>query len=207
VTHQVIFGLLNPRESAALLDYAIANEALFADSTVSKESAVKHDVRRSRLLTDLGPHRALLEERVANLVPKLIAELRLSPFGATGFEIELVAHEDQAFYKRHIDVFTGAATPPAESAGDRLISLVYYIHKSPKQFTGGELRLFPQIRPSEISEAGAVDLVPEHGVAIAFSSWLPHEVRPISCPSRKFEDSRFAINCWVLRQRGQPQQL
>jgi len=203
VTHHVIFDLLNPRESAALLDYAIANEALFGDSTVSKESAVKGDIRRSRLLTDLGPHRALLEERVANLVPGLIAELRLSPFAATGFEIELVAHEDQAFYKRHIDVFTGA--PPAEAAGDRLISVVYYLHKSPKQFTGGELRLFPQVRPLEISEVGAVDLVPEHGMAVAFSSWLPHEVRPVSCPSRKFEHSRFAVNCWVLRKRVETQ--
>jgi Rps23 Pro-64 3,4-dihydroxylase Tpa1-like proline 4-hydroxylase len=35
----------------------------------------------------------------------------------------------------------------------------------------------------------------------SFPSWAPHEVMPISCPSKRFTDSRFAINYWVYRAR------
>ncbi len=38
-----------------------------------------------------------------SLLPALIDELRVTPFQVDSFGIELVAHGDGAFYKRHID--------------------------------------------------------------------------------------------------------
>jgi SM-20-related protein len=35
-----------------------------------------------------------------------------------------------------------------------------------------------------------------------FPSWVLHEVRPVSCPSKRFVDSRFAINCWLWRRKS-----
>jgi Rps23 Pro-64 3,4-dihydroxylase Tpa1-like proline 4-hydroxylase len=29
-----------------------------------------------------------------------------------------------------------------------------------------------------------------------------HEVRPVACPSGRFEDHRFAVNCWLCRETG-----
>jgi Rps23 Pro-64 3,4-dihydroxylase Tpa1-like proline 4-hydroxylase len=49
-------------------------------------------------------------------------------------------------------------------------------------------------------ETGAfVDIEPTNDTLVFFPSWFPHEVLPVACPSGRFEDSRFAINCWVRR--------
>ncbi|ROZ66372.1 2OG-Fe(II) oxygenase [Ramlibacter sp. WS9] len=202
MSHYLIPGLLGPDAASGLLNYAIANEARFQETTVGTDARVKHTARRSRLLTDIGPYRDMIEKRVAKAVPELIDRLGLTPFQATGFEVELVAHGDGAFYRRHIDVFTGSDRAPGDAAADRLISLVYYLHREPKGFSGGELRLYPQIRPTDISPEGGIDVVPQHDMAVAFSSWLPHEVRAVTCPTGQFGDARFAVNCWVLRQRA-----
>lgn len=199
---KAIPNLLGTETSAAVLDYALANEARFETTEVGAGGAVS-DIRVSRRLVELGPYKSMIESKVGDWVPHLIQQLKLTPFEATGFETELVAHEDGAFYVRHIDLFTGTATP-AEARGDRLISLVCYLYTEPRHFSGGELRLYPHLNLSNASPQGAIDIVPEHGLGVAFSSWLPHEVLPVSCPSRKFRDARFAINCWVLRRRPEP---
>ena len=82
---------------------------------------------------------------------------------------------------------------------DRLLSAVLYFHREPKGFSGGELRLFrlnvrPDTKPVEVADH--LDLMPVRNSLVAFPSWVTHEVRPISCPSNRFEDFRFALNCW-----------
>jgi Rps23 Pro-64 3,4-dihydroxylase Tpa1-like proline 4-hydroxylase len=181
-----------------LLTYAVSNESQFVPTTVGTDAEVKSSTRKSRRLAELGPFKDLVEQSVAIRVPELIALLGLTPFQPSGFETELVAHEDGAFYKRHIDLFTGAEDR-AKVATDRLISVVCYLSEQPTPFSGGELRLYPQFDPAKGAEDDVVDIVPQHGLAVAFSSWLPHEVRPVTCSSREFRHARFAINCWVLR--------
>jgi hypothetical protein len=39
---------------------------------------------------------------------------------------------------------------------------------------------------------------PEHNSAVFFPSHLNHEVLPVTCRSKAFEDSRFAINVWIM---------
>ena len=149
-------------------------------------------------MSDLGPFKQLIEQRVLGLVPEFIAQLGLTPFTPTGVELEAAAHGEGAFYRRHIDLFTAAER---NEEADRLISLVYYFHKDPKSFSGGLLRLYPSPGVAGRLDEPATDVTPEQDLAIAFSSWLPHEILPVSCPSGQFSDSRFAINCWVLRAR------
>jgi Rps23 Pro-64 3,4-dihydroxylase Tpa1-like proline 4-hydroxylase len=197
MTYCTIPDLLGAQGTIDLLEYAISNEASFALSTVGADRGVRDNVRKSRNLGDLGRFTELIEQSVAARIPQLIETLRLTPFEPSSYDIELVAHEDGAFYKRHIDLFTSIPNPTE----DRLISVVCYLYRQPQAFTGGALRLFPQTNPAEVSDIGALDIAPQHGMAVAFSSWLPHEVRPVACPSGRFQDARFAINCWVLRRR------
>jgi hypothetical protein len=75
----------------------------------------------------------------------------------------------------------------------RVISAVYYFHRLPKSFSGGVLR----IHPIGGEPASFVDIEPANDKLIFFPSWVPHEVMPVVCPSGRFEDSRFALNCWV----------
>jgi SM-20-related protein len=199
VSHYIVEDLLDKAEAADLLAYAIANESMFVSTSVGKSGKVDLGVRRSRRLAELGTFNGNIEFAVQRLVPRLIENLGVTSFRPTGFEIELVAHGDGAFYKKHIDLFTGSNERGGTGGADRMISLVYYIHNEPKAFEGGDLRLFTAADPALSDERGIIDITPTHGTAVAFSSWLPHEVRPVRCPSARFEDSRFAINCWILR--------
>ena len=179
---------------ARLLEYAAANEARLEASglgTGQRDPAI----RDSRVLDELGPFAEILEERVLALVPSLIQDLGLTPFTPTDVEVQLAVHGDGGFYRRHIDLFTGKLRRESERL-DRLISLVYYFHNEPKGFSGGNLRLYPDhVNPT----AAAIDVAPEQDTLVAFSSWMPHEVLPVTCPSKQFRDSRFSINCWVRR--------
>ena len=48
---------------------------------------------------------AMLRQRLLDFVPTLIGDLRVTPFEPSKVELELVANNDGAFFKRHIDTF------------------------------------------------------------------------------------------------------
>ena len=120
--------------------------------------------------------------RFLPLVPHMVGKLRTTPVRAPGLELELVAHNQGAFYKRHIDTQTAS-----DRKSLRVLSGVYYFHAVPKAFTGGELRLYA----IGAENAPFVDIAPERNSLLVFPSWAPHEVRPISCSSGRFID--FAL--------------
>lgn len=95
-----------------LLAYAIAHETEFAPTKVGKHNKRRLDpkIHVSRVLRDFGPLRTELDARFRAAMPPTITELRLSPFDLADCEIELVAHGDDAFYKRHIDTSVDAPT-------------------------------------------------------------------------------------------------
>ena len=75
-------------------------------------------------------------------------------------------------------------------------SLFYYLHREPRAFDGGELRLqLPPVVPGE--QPTYVDIEPEQNRLVAFPSGLVHEVRPVSVPTNRFEDRRFALSAWL----------
>lgn len=182
---------------ARLLNFAVASEASFVPTQVDKgEGRLDEKIRRS--LKHLVPkdYVALIEQAVGNSLPYILNELGIRPFPVAWYEIELICHGDGGFYHRHIDTFTGGNR---SRSGDRVVSCVYYLHSQPKRFSGGELRLYPL--PTRIAPVPEpIDVVPEHDTLVAFSSWMPHEVMPTVCPTKRFEDYRFSINCWVYQQ-------
>jgi SM-20-related protein len=182
--------------AARLLNFAIASEALFASTTVGKdEGRVDERTRRSLKQAVSQEHVALIEQAVGDALPRVLNELGIRSFPVASYEIELVGHGDGGFYHRHIDTFTGGNR---SRSGDRVISCVYYFHSQPKQFSGGELRLYPL--PTRIAPVPEpIDVAPEHDKLVAFSSWIPHEVMPTICPTKQFEHYRFSINCWVYQ--------
>jgi Rps23 Pro-64 3,4-dihydroxylase Tpa1-like proline 4-hydroxylase len=102
-----------------------------------------------------------------------------------------VAHGDGAFFTRHFDTIRAN---DSDQKRIRVLSGVYYFNAEPKAFTGGALRLHA-IGGKE--GENFVDIEPARNSLVVFLSWAPHEVLPVSCPSKRFIDSRFAINYWV----------
>jgi len=196
--YQVIRNFLDPADVTALLDYAEAHEAEFAPSTLYDGTHVP-TIRVSSVLSDFGRFDALLQEKVRALIPSLTTRLRVTPFEEARIEVELVAHNDGAFYLPHIDTYSGRKT---DLNSVRVISGVYYVHREPKAYTGGALRLFDFQRDER--EPAYVDFEPERNMLLVFPSWARHEVRPVACPSRRFMDSRFAVNCWIQAKLAGP---
>jgi SM-20-related protein len=145
------------------------------------------------LVNNLEATTAELRQRILHMVPTFIRDLSVTPFEPSALSIEVASHNDGAFYKRHVDTFVAYERENA----DRLLSAVYYFYSAPKGFSGGALRLHSLFESEQ--EDGFIDVEPNQNSLVVFPSWMPHEVLPISCPSKRFSDSRFAINCWILR--------
>jgi SM-20-related protein len=145
-------------------------------------------------LKALGDLEGELRARVLETLPAMVEQLGASRFEPTRLELEMVAHGDGAFYAKHRD--TNISLGPALS-NRRVISAVYYFHRIPKSFSGGALRIYPFAGGNEAS--AFADIEPTDDTLVFFPSWFPHEVLPVVCPSGRFEDSRFAINCWIRR--------
>lgn len=177
----------------SLLAYAKARELDFVTTGVGKERRIDPEIRVSKALRDFGPLSAELAERFRAVMPEAIADLRITPFVLANCEMELVAHNEGAFFKRHIDTMTGI---PDEKT-QRVLTGVLYFHSLPKGFSGGQFRLHAFSSPE--SGENFIDIEPERDQLILFPAWAPHEVLPICCPSGAFEQSRFAVNCWYKR--------
>ena len=101
-------------------------------------------------------------------------------------EIELLgqAYNDGGSFAKHSDADAGGPN------WRRRLSGVYYVHRRPKKFAGGDLAVY--------DDRGTRHLVePDHNTVVFFSRDRLHEVLPVRCGSRAFEDSRFAFNVWI----------
>ena len=193
VPHRLFPSWLGSEHAAGLLSYAAAEEARFEpagiDGTDHGEGRkIDPSFRRSLRLRDLGPFSRLLRDRALVLQGELETAFGMGHTSKKEAEIELVAHGDGAFYRSHIDTFTGDGIT---DLANRRLSLVYYLHNRPRRFTGGNLRLFA---PGSL-QATAIE--PMHDTLLAFPSFLPHEVEPVSCPGGSFIEGRFAVNIWL----------
>ena len=196
--YSVYHGFLDSAAHASLLAWALENATKFKTSLVLRgfeqdEARDDPSVRKSLRVGDFGSMMAVFRQRLLDFVPTLIADLRVTPFEPSKIELELVANNDGAFFKRHVDTFMGES----RQASDRVLSTVYYFHAEPKAFSGGALRLYSF--DTKGGEGNFVDVEPEQNMLLAFPSWVWHEVLPVNCPSGRFSDSRFNVNCWVHR--------
>ncbi len=191
--HLVLHNFLEEETISRLLTFTLAHEREFQPTTVRRLEHPNPTIRVSVATRKLGELRPILKSKILPLVPDWIAKLRATPVATAKLILELVAHNDGAFYRRHIDTETAS-----ELYSIRILSAVYYFHAAPRAFTGGALRLFA------IGGDGNrfVDIEPTHNSLLVFPSWAPHEVMPVSVPSGRFADSRFAINCWIHREKA-----
>ncbi|HEV7289961.1 2OG-Fe(II) oxygenase [Sphingomonas sp.] len=182
--------------AAQLVEFVLERETAFTEAMVGKNAArtVRKTIRSSRTMQDFGALRETLENRFRDVLPAALSRLRMAPFSLTGLSMELAAHGDGDFYHRHIDTFVAGTM----SGADRVLTGVYYFHAIPRPFSGGELRLHSLHGPEQ--GGSHVDVEPQNDRLVLFPAWVPHEVRPTSCPDGGFAQSRFAINCWYLRE-------
>ena len=188
--HRIFPGWLGETESESLLAYALAAEARFVPTKLNDHGTGHLDriVRESRVLRDLGDFADPLRKKALALQSGLETAFDMTHTPPNSTQIELVAHGDGAFYRPHIDTFTG---DEYMSGGRRRLTMVYYFHRLPRCFSGGQLRLF------DLGGNQTIDIEPTHDSLLVFPSAARHEVERISCPDAGFADGRFAVNIWL----------
>ncbi|MFI2735892.1 2OG-Fe(II) oxygenase [Streptomyces sp. NPDC018711] len=188
-----ITGFLGERTAGTLLERAAASTGDRLKPSMIRDRELDPDLRRSRSCPDFE-------------APELLAaidDVRESVERTLGVDCRytepsygLNVHNDGDFYRPHQD--SGIAYAPR-----RLLTFVYYLHRTPRPFTGGELRVFDAALPLHTDTTGAWekrtwrDWEPEHDSIVFFLPTAWHEVRPVSCPGKQHADSRFAVNGWL----------
>jgi SM-20-related protein len=193
--HGLIANWLGPEMARRLLDFVQEQRGGFFPSGIGygEHSRVDATIRRSGRITDLGDLKQELQGRFRAALPTVLRQLGAEAFEPGRIELEMVAHGDGAFFTEHNDI----AIEDNKFVVRRVITAVYYFHRLPKAFSGGVLRIYP-LAGSKNATA-FVDIEPTNDALVFFPAWFPHEVLPVACPSGRFEDSRFAINCWIHR--------
>ena len=193
----ILDEFLAPQELRRIMEFISKHERRFEPSEVVPDGDDKDldpEYRRSNVLYEVGEHKAIVVRRVKTYLPYILRTLGMRPFRVGRSEAQITASNDGDFFHAHTD----NAQKPIRK---RVLTFVYYCHREPKAFRGGELRIYDSQKVNGTWEAlpRYRTVVPEQNRLVAFPSFLMHEVMPIECPGRKFADSRFTVNGWLRR--------
>jgi SM-20-related protein len=193
VARSVIFDeFLVLEELAALREFSQEREPDFRTSQVFDPGHESDSYRRSRVLLNTGRFHRLMCERITFYLPRILRALNHPFFDVSRVESQITASNDGDYFHMHNDN-THANWPSRE------ITFVYFFHREPRSFQGGELLLYDTREEAGTSTASAIRkrITPEQNSIIFFESSCLHEILPVRCPSRLFADSRFTMNGWL----------
>lgn len=192
-----IVGFLPAAERAAYWDegqHLLPSAAPSKVKDPERISRVNPESRCSLNLTLSGATR----QSFARLVRRAAAErgvaetLDVALEGGERVDVCMTCHGDGAFFRAHAD--TSETIYP-----DRLVSFVYYLHRTPKPFSGGDLLLYDRASNDGYSPLHYTRVPPADNTLIFFRSDAFHEVQPIHSASRDPADGRFTIHGWISK--------
>ena len=194
----VLDEFLAPQELEELTRFTLEHEADFSASEVVSPGRdggiVNYEHRRSCVLMDLGQHQDVMLERIKAALPQVLNKLGMEEFSIAGVEAQVTASNDGDFFHFHSD-------NGSDRVASRHLTFVYFFHREPRQFEGGELR----IHDARLEEGGYVSegtyqtIAPQQNQVVFFPCELLHEITPVNCASQRFADSRFTLNGWLRR--------
>jgi SM-20-related protein len=191
----ILDEFLSQGDFKSLTEFIEQSESQFSLSNVNaadgREAGPNPECRLSRVLYELGPYHSLISERLHIILPTVLERMGRAPFKVSEIEVQLTASNDGDYFKRHQD---------NDFLSSRKISYVCFIHKEPKAFVGGELKIYGL--PGQ-EDRHFYCINPQHNQIVFFPSHLIHEIAPVSVSSREFMDSRFTVNGWIHKKVSQ----
>ena len=179
-----IENFLTERENQRLLEVIYKKKPCFAPS---ETTTGEPNYRKSLVFYPDDRYVSDLLELIRSCMPVATQALGRDLFHIGEIDVQVTAHNDGDFFKIHRDSGGGRTRR-------RFISFVYYLHRVPKRFTGGELILY-----DATVNKSTIILEPLNNSMLFFRSEQEHTIQRVWCRSKKFEDSRFTINGWVCR--------
>ena len=178
---------------AELLQFVIGCEQNLHPSgvVISRDGERPEDVRRSKTLDDCEPVWPYFGSKLTNLLPIVRKELAVAHFRLDRIERQLTVHLDGDFFGPHND----SGSPLVAS---RQVTYVYYFNHLPKQFTGGELRLYHSVdqNGSKLQGTNFVTIEPTHNSIVFFPSWVHHEVLEVESKVVGLAGARMSVTGW-----------
>jgi SM-20-related protein len=194
----VLDEFLAPQELAELTGFILDHEADFEASEVisphSEGGVVNYEHRSSRVLMDIGKHQELMLGRIQTALPQVLGKLGMEEFTIAGVEAQVTASNEGDFFHFHSD-------NGSEPVASRYLTFVYFFHREPRGFEGGDLRIHDaRLENGEYVSKGTYQtIVPQQNQIVFFPCEALHEITPVKCASRLFADSRFTLNGWLRR--------
>jgi Rps23 Pro-64 3,4-dihydroxylase Tpa1-like proline 4-hydroxylase len=196
----VLDEFLAPAELANLTRFVLEHEADFSASEVVSRhveeggisGVINYDHRRSRVLMDLAQHQDVMLDRIKSVLPLVLDQLGMEEFAIADAEAQVTASNDGDFFHFHSD-------NGSERVASRHLTFVYFFHREPRQFEGGELRIHDSRLEDGlyVSEGSYQTIVPQQNQIVFFPCELLHEITAVTCASQLFADSRFTLNGWL----------
>jgi Rps23 Pro-64 3,4-dihydroxylase Tpa1-like proline 4-hydroxylase len=183
-----IRDFLAPHAAAELYQYVLNKQADFKPSSVLSNDP---EYRKSVVLYRFPEYEKMFHSMLVAALPQLSDTLAVPRFELSTFECQLTATFDKGYFKPHSD--------NSAAVSHRRITYVYYFHRQPKPFNGGEIRFFDHnpLAPEQPPVRHLLDLAPLQNSIVFFNSGTFHEVRDTICATPEFENSRFTINGWL----------
>jgi Rps23 Pro-64 3,4-dihydroxylase Tpa1-like proline 4-hydroxylase len=192
----VLDEFLAPQELQELIGFTLAHEADFHASEVISPAGgvIDYQHRRSHVLDQAGLYQELILNRIKTVLPSVLRKLSMEEYPITRTEVQVTA-------SNHGDSFAVHTDDGHEEVASRYLTFVYFFHREPKQFAGGELRIHDSRLQGEgyVSEGSYQTIVPEQNQIVFFPCAMVHEITPVQCSSGAFADSRFTLNGWIHR--------
>ncbi len=172
-----------------------ANKDAFKTSAVVKKdkSHVNKDFRSSKMILSSSFPKIQEEflSKISKLLPSIAKHLEIIEFEISNKELQLTMHESGDFFKLHQDSSDSTATEK------RKITFVYYYHRTPKKFSGGDLLLHDTSQDKSSYSLNYTLIEPIHNSIVVFPSYIYHQVTPIQLQSNDPLDGRFTLNGWL----------
>lgn len=194
----VLDEFLAPQELSELTRFALEHEADFETSQVispeTKSGIINYEHRSSRVLMNLGKYQDLVLDRIKTVLPQVLSKLDMEEFRIADVEAQITASNHGDFFHFHSD-------NASDLVASRYLTFVYFFHREPRGFDGGELRIHDaRLENGEyVSEGTYQTIVPQQNQIVFFPCELLHEITPVTCRSQQFADSRFTLNGWLRR--------
>jgi hypothetical protein len=161
-------------------------------STVGKDE-YRPDLRISLTVGGMKATQKAFWGHVAAVLPSLLDRLHVPPFEVGKTEIRTRTYRAGHFFEVHRD-------NSIPETADRRVSFVYFFHRVPRRYTGGDLLLIdtsPDLSQPPITNFTRI--VPVDNAIVFFPSPFYHAVVPVACTSEDPGDTRFVINGHIRR--------
>lgn len=185
---------LEPAQHDRMLALALAKRESFRPAKVGNESQRRVSTRKRVGLETRSPDNKEISASFMPLIrsrlPEVFELLDLEGFEPPDVPAAMTVYLDGGFGAAHVD-------STAEGPG---LACVYYFHRSPKAFSGGDLL----IHDTDVVQGSRVHdplrfsrIAPADNSVVFFPSFYRHAVTPVRCPTDRFEDGRFAVSLWL----------